>query len=169
MLWTLAATIVGVLGALVLVRSLLSAKALRTTTYEVSLANSAAQAMAQELLAQDFADVFERYNAITSDDPTGRTSPGSGFAVPGLDAVASDADGLCGEIQFPVSSGAAGQINETLTSFPGMPRDLNVDGDASDTNVTADHAFLPVRIAVTWQGSNGVSTVEVVTTLGPGL
>ena len=37
----------------------------------------------------------------------------------------------------------------------GMPRDLNGDGDANDTNVTTDARLLPVVVRISWRGQSG--------------
>lgn len=42
----------------------------------------------------------------------------------------------------------------------GMPRDLNGDGDATDTNVTNDASLLPIIVRVRWQGGSGIQQVR---------
>ena len=61
-------------------------------------------------------------------------------------------DGV-GEIVFPESGG---QLTETyVDAGMGMPRDLNRDGDALDTNVGGSYKILPVKVTVRWKSMNG--------------
>lgn len=42
----------------------------------------------------------------------------------------------------------------------GLPRDLNGDGDADDTDVTLDARILPVLVSVNWRSQSGASSVD---------
>jgi len=61
-------------------------------------------------------------------------------------------DTQAGVINIPVT--VTYFLNETLNSGDalklGLPRDLNGDGDAADTNVSANYKLLPVKIAASW-------------------
>ncbi len=165
MVWMMVASSIILIGLLAALKTVSSALSLRRTTYEQGIAEEAAVNMVEELLAADFDEVFERYNGTNADNPTAGTSPGGDFAVASLSPADGDSDGMAGEILFPVATGAPGRLTETPSSFPSMPRDINIDGDANDTNVTSSRKFLPVRIVVRWKGGNGESTVEYFTVL----
>jgi type II secretory pathway pseudopilin PulG len=136
-------------------RLLLSSRMAATTTHEASIAKEAARAMLETLESEDFGDVFALYN-------------GSGFAVTGLEAADGDADGLPGEILFPVKGG---QLREDLgqTWLFGPIDDLDCDGNPlgpdSDDH-SGDYSLLPVVVRVRWEGAGGPGTVEFRTVLG---
>jgi hypothetical protein len=134
---------------------------------ESAIAHKACVRRVEMLRAAAFSEVFARFNATTTDDPGSGSSPGAGFAVQRLQAEAGDADGLPGEIVFPTPSAAATILTEAGSSgFPGMPRDLNMDGDTSDTAIAA-YRILPVIVRVRWRGAGGTARVaELSTTLG---
>jgi type II secretory pathway pseudopilin PulG len=70
---------------------------------ENAIASNAARTMVELMRNEDFRDAFALYNSNPADDPGGAgTAPGSAFAVPQLTALASDPDGLAGEILLPV-------------------------------------------------------------------
>ena len=55
--------------------------------------------------------------------------------------------------------------DETLTDADldmqlGMPRDLNGDGDAADTDVSANARLLPVIVTVRWRGVSGDQVIR---------
>ena len=57
-------------------------------------------------------------------------------------------------------------VDETATVPElGLPRDLDGDGSASSSDVTASYALLPVRIDVTWPNSFGNRTQTLFTLL----
>lgn len=73
------------------------------------------------------------------------------------------------ELNAPPNTPTAGTIqivtDETLTDEQlgveiGMPRDLNGDGDAADTNVVGTARLHPVIVTVTWRGPNGQQDVR---------
>ena len=68
-------------------------------------------------------------------------------------------DGV-GTIVFPESGGS---LTETyVDSAMGMPKDLNRNGTAADTNVNSTYKILPVKIKVRWKMIGGKDTeIEV--------
>lgn len=136
-----------------------------------SLAYNAARRMLEEMRSTTFADVFSTYKS-------GETK--NTFFVDGLPAgpwtgqwnnpvtgALQDRTDVQGRIFFPV--GTDGNLSENPAADPllatelGMPKDLNRDGDTSDTGLTS-YAILPVKIVVTWRSTNGLmSEVKVVT------
>ena len=46
-----------------------------------------------------------------------------------------------------------------------MPRDLNMNGNATDADVSADYALLPVTVRMEWRGSSGDRVLEISTLL----
>jgi hypothetical protein len=114
-----------------------------------------------------FNEIWRRYNQIPGDDPGGAgTAPGQNFDVAGLRAQPGDGDGLPGRIFFPEVGNV---LNETfvdpLMGIP-VPKDLNGDNDATDTNVT-NYLILPVRVVVDWRGAGGNTHLEITTFLFP--
>lgn len=151
----------GLLGALV------SSTSLGRVTHESAIAQQAARRVLEELQGVPFDEIFASYNASNLDD-LGLTNPavGSDFAVAGLDPAVDDADGLCGEVQFPAFFvGPLLQLREDFVDATlGMPADLNGDGDMLD-DAAADYRVLPVRIRVRWRGVSGVRTFDLETVL----
>lgn len=145
-----------------LVRALLDSFQVNEQARGMNLAVQAARTRVEELQGGDLSAVFASFNAFAGDDPIG--APGANFAVAGLDPDPEDADGMVGEIAFPVAAGAPGTLCETA-SFPGMPRDLNLDGDAADANVTATFGMLPVEVRLRWRGLSGATQVYEVRTI----
>jgi hypothetical protein len=126
------------------------------TSDQLVTAMEAARSIVEELHGEDFTQVFPTYNGATSDNPAGKTSPGDTFQVAGLLPAEADADDTVGEILFPTDPANPARLTELASSgFPGMPKDLNLDGDDKDANVTADFKLLPVVIRLRWQSSNG--------------
>ena len=138
-------------------------------TAQKSMALRVAEERIERLRAEPFSMLFERYNAETADDPTGFfSSPGNGFAVPGLDMQDGDADGLAGEIFFPVDPSAPGVLREDITdSRLGTPKDLNRDGVIDSLDHRLDHVLLPVRVEVRWTGPAGMQSVTLDSLLSP--
>ncbi len=138
------------------------------TSREAALANEAARLMVESLRAQPFANVFAMYNTSAADDPVGITSPGANFAVAGLDARKGDADGMAGQILFPVTMvGGVPQLRENLVdaSFD-MPADLTGEGTIDALNHAANYKALPVIVRVRWKGTGGNGEVKYQTVLG---
>jgi hypothetical protein len=107
--------------------------------------------------------VFADFNADAGDDPGGvGTSPGSGFAVQGLDAQAGDPDGFVGRVIFPVTVGDPGVLAEDhVDAGFGMPMDLNSDGVIDKADHAGNYRLLPVRVRVEWSGPAGDRFVEL--------
>ena len=141
---------------------------LASANSESTLARGAAQAVLEQLSAQEFSEVFRRYNADPTDDPAWGSSPGSAFDVPGLTAREDDPDGRVGEILFAVTAINPGELREDYVD-PGLgfPRDLNGDRLQDGLNHAGDYLLLPVRVRVRWRGRAGNRQVEVQTTLRP--
>ena len=140
---------------------------LSDSSWERSIAYTAAQTMLEEMQAQEFNEVFARYNDDASDDPAG-VIPGADFDVAGLDAQQADADGIVGRVEFPTKPGEPTALYENLVddSF-GFPRDLNADGDVdvADIDRSDDYDLLPVRVVIEWRGRSGNRRVELETVL----
>jgi type II secretory pathway pseudopilin PulG len=137
--------------------------ALNTTNRESALASRGAQSALEELGSTTFAEVFARYNDTAADDPVGGASPGNAFAIRGLSALADDADGFVGAIEFPVQG--AELREDVVDADLGLPRDLNGDGAIDGADHSADYRILPVRVTVSWTGQNGVRSLDFVTVL----
>ncbi len=136
--------------------------------HESELATQAARGMLERIQAEAFLQSFRSFNALGTDDPSGpNTAPGANFAVRGLRALASDADGLPGEIVFPTRAGAPGVLREDVSDPKlGMPHDLNGDGLIDALNHATNYKLLPVLVRVRWQAADGTSaSVELKTIL----
>jgi len=126
----------------------------------------AARRTVEALLAAQFGDVVALYDANPANDPGGMAAPGPDFAVPGLDAVEGDPDGLPGQVLLPLDG--AGQLleNQIDASFGG-PRDVNADGLVDGVDQSGDYVVLPVRVRVEWRSRSGDRFVEIQTLLSP--
>jgi prepilin-type N-terminal cleavage/methylation domain-containing protein len=155
------------LGVLGYARTMLSLEHAQRRNKEASRATEAARAILERIDAEAFPEAFRRYNRVTSDDPGGAgTAPGAHFDVPGLAARADDADGLPGEVVFPVHPSNAGMLWEGLDDARlGMPCFLNADADQADL-VSTDYQILPVLVRVEWTGPGGPGRVELATVVG---
>lgn len=72
------------------------------------------------------------------------------FDVPGLNAV--EAGGLPGSVEWLLDETSS---DASLGTHLGLPRDLNGDGDASDTDVGSAARLMPLVVRVRWQGADG--------------
>lgn len=153
-------------GLLAYSRSMVDSVDLAEANRETTVATAAAQRMVERLYAMEAAQVLALYNGDPTDDPAGAGSaPGSGFAVEGLAVRAGDADGLAGEIVFPLDGG--GTLREDLDEATfRMPRDLDLDGAVDGADRGADYELLPVCVRVGWHGASGERQVEIRTILG---
>lgn len=133
-----------------------------------SIAADAARQVLERMEAEPFPEVFRQFNSSSTDDPGGvGTGPGAGFAIPGLTALPGDADGLPGEIEFPVRDDAPGILREDVTDAGlGMPRDLSGDGAVDALDHSSAYSILPVRVRVRWLDEAGASSIELRTMLG---
>ena len=154
-----------IIGALAVARAVIGSVAVDATNRETTAAVEAASEAIESLQQYEFSEVFTRFNAPSADNPETGPSPGPGFAVPGLDPVAGDPDGLPGRINFPTAAGNGGFLAEgPHTRFAGMPADLNLDGDQLDL-LTAEYKLLPVIVTVRWRGVAGERVMRLATVL----
>jgi len=136
------------------------------TNYQRTLAKEAARGIIETLQAEDFDEVFVRYNAEPADDPDA-DSPGNAFDVLGLEPIEEDPDGRVGEIVFPVVDAVPGVLREDVADKRlGMPRDLDGDGGTDAGDHKDDYRILPVLIRLTWRGKKGPCNLELHTLLG---
>ncbi len=149
--------------------SILVAMSLNRVNRDTSVAQQAARRTLEEIESRTFSEVFAAYNANVGDN-VGLLSPapGANFAVPELNTLPGDADGMCGRVIFPTQLvGAVEQLREDVVDAElGMPRDLNGDAGVIDA---LDHALnyrlLPVRVRIEWQGAIGPRRVDMETIL----
>ncbi len=145
-----------------IVGALVTALETQRMSQETRRAVIAAESVLEELKAADFAQVFVLYNADPLDDPVG-PAPGASFAVRGLTALPGDADGLPGEIIFPVNGTELRE--DGVDSALGLPRDLDGDGAIDAADHSGNYALLPVMIRVRWSGVSRAREIRLVTTL----
>lgn len=145
-------------GSLGFSRALKDSIDLGKTNHESALAREAAQQVLETMRGVPFDEVFARYNSDPDDDPGGvDTADGTGFAVNGLNPLASDVDGFVGEVVMPeLNAAGVCELREDLedASF-GMPRDLNLDGLLDAANHSADYRIMPVLVRMQWRGPTG--------------
>lgn len=160
---TMVVLLIAILGTL---GSISSFAVLGDSSRETNLAYLEAQRAIERMQAGVFREVFVRFNDTAADDPAGGVSPGSGFAVDGLDPREDDPDGLPGRIVFPTPDGQPGWLAENLVDPDlGLPRDLSADDVVDANNHANDYAVLPVRVRVEWRGRSGNRFVELQTYL----
>ena len=140
---------------------------LSDSSWERSVAFAGAQRAIEEMQAEDFNEVFARFNTSAADDPAGAQGPD--FVVDGLNVRNGDADGMVGRIVFPIDPANPTQLREDLVDdLFGFPRDLNGDNAADGFDHADDYAILPVQVRVEWRGrSGGNRFVEIETILRP--
>lgn len=120
-------------GLLSLVATVLQNYHLDETSRETMLATNAARTQLEQILETDVDDVYATYK------PGG--TMGDTFSVPGL---------------LPVEQGIpAGRITLLIDETAidprfGLPMDLNSDGIADSTDVSANFTLLPIVVTVTW-------------------
>lgn len=144
--------------------SMLSSMALNRVNRDTALAQQAASRALEELRSVPFEEAFFVYNATQGDNPGGTVPErGPNFAVPGLTPLASDLDGLVGQIEFPV---VADDLHEDVEDEGlGMPRDLNGDLAIDGLDHSEDRLLLPVRVRLEWRGVTGTRQLEMETML----
>jgi len=160
------------IGALAFVQIFAMARDVGRSNRETAVAAEAARGVLEQLEAfEQHAALFALHNASADDDPTGfmplQGFTQAGFDVPGLEAPSGDADGLVGEVVFPVDPGT-GELREDL-DLPefGMPRDLNGDLAIDGDSRANDYVLLPILVRMRWESSGHVRTHEVRTILSP--
>lgn len=125
---------------------------LRRSNHDRVLAHNAVQSIAENVQAIARAGV---------DDPSGfgnhvvaalsaGGSLGATFDVPGLTTL--DGDVHVGSIRVVTDETMSDQ---DLGAQISLPRDLNGDGDALDTNVTATAHLLPIVLTLRWRSQSG--------------
>jgi Tfp pilus assembly protein PilV len=126
---------------------------LRISNRERTLAQNAVRSMAERMHAtshgfSDDPDTWARQVLATYG--LGGAF-GNAFAVEGLTLVEGDED--VGTIAIGRDETAT---DRELQAQLGMPRDLDGDGDAADTDVSASARLLPVVLTLRWRGERGV-------------
>ena len=134
--------LVGILAAIS------SAMSLADSNHEQMLALNVARQKLSEIQAAPFQTLFAQY------------APGMAsntFSVSNLESGS-------GKFIFPVNG--ANRLDETVVDEAlGMPRDLNGNGKATDTNVSTTYTLLPVRIQVQWATPGGQRELNLNTML----
>lgn len=155
-------------GVLSFIQVLVASNRAEAKNRELARAASAARQTLESIDAEAFADAFRRFNDTGADDPGGaNTAPGKHFAVEGLSALPSDADGFPGEVIFPSPTNAPNQLREDFASAElGMPRDLNGDNVIDAANHATDYWMLPVIVRVRWRSASGPGEYEIKSVIG---
>jgi len=131
------------IALLALMSVVISSMTLVEANRQDSLAVNAARDKVAEMAAKPFDKVFSSYKNHTF-TVTGLQRPGGGDP---------------GRVIFPMNGS---NLSETVADAKLlMPRDLNMDGDASDTNVSLNYQILPVKVRVNWETVQGPRTLEV--------
>jgi type II secretory pathway pseudopilin PulG len=155
------ALVVIAIAILALFSLIVSSSQVQQETREKTLAYNAARQKIEAMRGETFTEIYARYNANTGDNPTTGTSPGNTFTIDGLNTPSGmTAPGL---ILFPeVTNALAENYTGDGATTMGMPKDLNRDGDATDTTITTTYKILPVLIRVKWRGvGDKTTTIEV--------
>lgn len=153
------------LGAMA--RAIATSGQLSSTNRERVIALAAARQQLEQMQAFDFDQIFVRFNADPADDPGGPgTAEGANFEVGGLTPQEGDADGMTGEIMFPVDPLAPGELREDVNApHLGMPADLNQDAAVDALDHAADYQRLPVMLRISWRGATGNRKLDLRTVL----
>lgn len=150
-------------------QALISSMVTSRVNREVAVATDAARHIISDLQGEAFDQVFANFNSGAAGNLLGNTVvTNSGFAIPGLRAMAGDADGFVGTIRMPESTviGVI-QLREDLNDAQlGMPRDLDGEGPGVDAaDHSGDYLILPVVVEVDWLGAAGPAHLEFKTIL----
>ncbi|MCY3004091.1 MAG: prepilin-type N-terminal cleavage/methylation domain-containing protein [Planctomycetota bacterium] len=155
---------VGLLG---FTQAMVTALRAQLLARQQAIATEAARRQIEIMGSTQFSEVFRRFNGATVDDPAGVVVPGANFAVPGLTAQVGDADGMAGEVLFPVDSVAPEELREDIANTAlGTPLDLDVDGAVDGVDHSNDYQMLPVVVIVRWRGAAGEGQIQLETILG---
>jgi len=133
----------------------------------MAIAAQRGRVIMESIKSTDFGDVFATFNADPADDPGGvGTAVGATFAADGLQATAADADGIVGQILFPVAGGTPGVLREDIANpVFGTPRDLSGDGVTDGNDHSGDYQLLPVVVRMAWRTPKGNARLEFKTVL----
>ena len=134
----------------------------RESVRETMIAQLAARRALETLKLVEFGDVFATFNTSEEDDPGDPAIPdGPGFAVPGLQLLDADPDGMVGRYLFPSDPADAPELlRENVTdALFGMPRDLTGEGDVDGDDHALDYRLLPVAAVLEWRSSTGQGRV----------
>lgn len=128
---------------------------LRRQNRERTLAQNAVRSMSERVQARSYELAADEStwseNLLALYGPEG--SAGETFDVEGLDP--SPGNATVGALSLIVDET---QIDAVLGLQLGLPRDLNGDGDALDTNVSADAVLLPCTVTLDWSSHTGEQT-----------
>jgi Tfp pilus assembly protein PilV len=131
---------------------------LRRHSRERTLANTVLRTTAERIHSLSYRTV-ESNPAGWAQDVLAAYGPGGSigntFDVIGLNPVT--AGGQVGRIEILTDETAS---DAALGVELGLPRDLNGDLDASDTDVSGDARILPVVLSVNYSGASGPVTIE---------
>lgn len=152
------AIVVIAIALIALVSLIVSSSQVQQEAREKTLAYNAARRQIEVMRSTSFLSIFAAYRA-------GGTQ-GNTFAVEGLIPVSPDT--AAGKIDFPLTGANLSEnpSDTALAAQLGMPKDLNRDGDTTDTDVSStspvQYKILPVRIRVRWLGvAKKQTTIEV--------
>jgi len=152
------ATSILMIGLTAIVSATSKMHSLRKLTRERALAQNAMRSVAERIHARSFGlsntapDQWGNQLVLTY-GPSG--SVGSTFGVRGLAPIRGAAS--VGTIRVLTDE----TVNDDGLGYElGLPRDLNGDGDADDTNVTSSARILPIVLEVRWRGQAGVITLR---------
>jgi Tfp pilus assembly protein PilV len=148
--------VVLMVGVLTITSSTLRIDALRRKNHDSALAHLAISQVAETLQAHAAKARFEvDGDAVNTWAESflslAKADYADGFPVASFTALPGASQ--AGSVQFITNESLT---DESLGVVMGMPRDLNRDGDSSDTNVDEDAHLLAVIIHVAWSGPNGV-------------
>lgn len=152
------ATSILMIGLVAVVSATSKMHSLRKLTRERVLAQNAMRSVAERIHARSY--------GLSNSHPddwvpqlVGAYGPGGSvgdqFDVRGLTAVTGSPS--IGTIQILTDE----TVDDDDIGYElGLPRDLNGDGDTSDTDVTPDARILPIVLEVRWRGQAGVMTLR---------
>lgn len=140
------------IGLLAMTSTSFVANSLRRNASDQQVAQAGMQAIVEDLhaAAREASDDESQWaqDVIAVYGPGG--NPGDEFDIDGLDSWND----------FPTVAEVEIVTDETVTDADlgvsaGMPRDLDGDGAANDTDVTDSASLLPVVVRLRWQGASG--------------
>lgn len=123
------------------------------------------RAIAQNALVTISEEIHARAAQALADDPASWAQTVTGFLSEGGELGPNfDVVGLTPQEGRPAVGSIEVVVDETTSDESlavelGMPRDLNGDGDADDTDVSADARLLPVIVRTRWTGVGGDVTI----------